>query len=143
MAIQLAAALMPVIKKVGMEVATEVAYKMVSKELERQKGRLRGKVETLSAGADSGKGGKKVKLLGARIASEALESKALNTGMGAVLGAMTTAASASIRRTEDEDVFGKQQDSARKAKEEHAARKNVNGQMQKSQDETVHRKFGR
>lgn len=141
MAIQLAAALMPVIKKVGMEVATEVAYKMVNKELERQKGHLCGKVETLSTDADSVRGGKKVKLLGKRIASEALESKALNTGMGAVLGAMTTAASASIRKTEDKGVFGKQQDSARKAPKENAARKNMN--RQKPQDETVHRKFGR
>ena len=41
MAIQIAAVIMPIIKKVGMEVATEVAIKIAGEELKRQKDRLK------------------------------------------------------------------------------------------------------
>ena len=38
MAIQLAAAIAPVVKKVGIEIATEVAYKMLHEETPTEKG---------------------------------------------------------------------------------------------------------
>ena len=41
MAIQLAAAIAPVVKKVGIEIATEVAYKMLHEETRRRKAKIK------------------------------------------------------------------------------------------------------
>ncbi len=101
MAIQLAAALMPVIKKVGMEVASEVATKMVWEELQRQKKRLQNTANGIPNEPLPKTGIKiRTKQLGTCVANEVLESRALNTSLGAVLGTVT-AVSTSMCKAEE------------------------------------------
>lgn len=89
MAIQIAAVIMPIIKKVGMEVATEVAIKIAGEELKRQKDRLKNRAAGIPNEPAQKVGIKeRSQRFGARVAHDALASKALNTGMGAVIGSM-------------------------------------------------------
>ena len=89
MAIQLAAAIAPVVKKVGIEIATEVAYKMLHEETRRRKAKIKQLRENggLGTSMDAPKPDMKqrVKNFGNRVAYEVLDSKALNTGIGAVV----------------------------------------------------------
>lgn len=141
MAIQIAAALMPIIKKMGTEIAAEVAYKIASEEFQRQKLKLRNKVDALSA-EDSKSGGRTrgVKLMSMRIASEAIESKALKTGLGAVLGSMTAATSASANKYEAGDVFEKNR---KKTASEDKINKESRKIVHDEKIDTSRRKYGR
>ena len=111
MAIQLAAAIAPVVKKVGIEIATEVAYKMLHEETRRRKAKIKQLRENggLGTSMDAPKPDMKqrVKNFGNRVAYEVLDSKALNTGIGAVVGSISTAVSSNIRTPEEEVLFKK------------------------------------
>ena len=106
MAIQLAAAIAPVVKKVGIEIATEVAYKMLHEETRR---RENGGLGT-SMDAPKPDMKQRVKNFGNRVAYEVLDSKALNTGIGAVVGSISTAVSSNIRTPEEEVLFKKKEE---------------------------------
>lgn len=110
MAIQLAAAIAPVVKKVGIEIATEVAYKMLHEETRRIKQlRENGGLGT-SMDAPKPDMKQRVKNFGNRVAYEVLDSKALNTGIGAVVGSISTAVSSNIRTPEEEVLFKKKEE---------------------------------
>lgn len=110
MAIQLAAAIAPVVKKVG----TEVAYKMLHEETRRRKAKIKQLRENggLGTSMDAPKPDMKqrVKNFGNRVAYEVLDSKALNTGIGAVVGSISTAVSSNIRTPEEEVLFKKKEE---------------------------------
>ena len=114
MAIQLAAAIAPVVKKVGIEIATEVAYKMWHEEPRRRKAKINQLRENggLGTSMDAPKPDMKqrVKNFGNRVAYEVLDSKALNTGIGAVVGSISTAVSSNIRTPEEEVLFKKKEE---------------------------------
>ena len=85
-----------------MEVASEVATKMVREELQRQKKRLQNTANGISKEPLLKTDIKtRTKQLGTRVATEVLESRALNTGLGAVLGTVTTAVSASMCKADE------------------------------------------
>ena len=52
----------------------------------------------------------RVKNFGNRVAYEVLDSKALNTGIGAVVGSISTAVSSNIRTPEEEVLFKKKEE---------------------------------
>ena len=120
MAIQLAAAIAPVVKKVGIEIATEVAYKMLHEETRRRKAKIKQLREKRRSWYNPWMLQKpdmkqRVKNFGNRVAYEVLDSKALNTGIGAVVGSISTAVSSNIRTPEEEGFSSKKKEEAQKA----------------------------
>lgn len=137
MAVQLAALLTPAVKELGKEVATEVAQKIVKEEIDAQKQKLRdiaSRKKTEQAPKVSSS--EKVRRFGARVASDALDSNALKTGMGAVLGTVAVAASATVRKAGEEDLFKKARESQEKKVAEQTA-KQKEQQARAQQEETT------
>ena len=96
MAIQLAAAIAPVVKKVGIEIATEVAYKMLHEETRRRKAKIKQLREN---------GG-----LGTSMDAPKPDMKQRVKNIGAVVGSISTAVSSNIRTPEEEVLFKKKEE---------------------------------
>lgn len=115
---------MPIVKKVGTEVATEVAYKMVSKEIDRQRTKLQAKVSSYSEEKErNGRKTHTITKLGTRMAAEIMDSQSLKTGLGAVLGTISAASSASMKKEGGKELFPKRAEGQRKKKRETESRK--------------------